>query len=150
MYKVYFEDITVGDVAKFGSYEVTKEEVIDFATKYDPQPFHLSEELAKQSVFGGLCASGWHTCAMMMRMLVDQMQEVGVASLGSPGMDGIKWMRPVMVGDTLSVEASVDAKRESNSRPELGFLKGTYKVFNQKGETVMVLHSNYMVAKRNP
>ena len=150
MYKVYFEDITVGDIAKFGSYQVTKEEVIDFATKYDPQPFHLSEELAKQSVFGGLCASGWHTCAMMMRMLVDQMQEVGVASLGSPGMDGIKWMRPVMVGDTLSVEASVDAKRESNSRPELGFLKGTYKVFNQKGETVMVLHSNYMVAKRNP
>jgi len=150
MYEVYFEDITVGDVAEFGAYNVTKEEVIDFATKYDPQPFHLDEEQAKVSVFGGLCASGWHSCAMTMRMLVDHMRERRVASMGSPGMDSIKWIRPVMVGDTLHVQASVDAKRESKSRPEIGFLKGTYKVTNQKGENVMVMHSNYMVAKRNP
>lgn len=150
MYNVFFEDISVGDVSKFGAYHVTKEEIIDFATKYDPQPFHLDEEQAKKSVFGGLCASGWHTCAMTMRMLVDHLHEQRVASMGSPGMDSIKWIRPVMVGDTLHVTASVDAKRESKSRPELGFLKGTYKVTNQKGENVMSMHSNYMVAKRKP
>jgi len=149
MYKVFFEDINVGDTSEFGSYLVSKEEIIDFAQKYDPQPFHLDEEAAKSSVFGGLCASGWHTCAMLMRMLVDNMTKLGMASLGSPGMDGIKWKRPVMVGDTLSVKAKVDAKRDSASRPTIGFLKGTYEVLNQKGETVMIMHSNYMVAKRN-
>ncbi len=149
MYQVYFEDITVGDVSEFGAYKVTREEIIDFASKYDPQPFHLDEEAAKKSVFGGLCASGWHTCAMLMRMLVDHLQDKGVASMGSPGIDSIKWIRPVMVGDTLHVRASVDAKRDSNSRPNLGLLKGTYLVSNQNGEKVMTMNSNYMVAKRN-
>jgi len=148
MYDVYYEDISVGDVEEFGAYQVTKAEVIEFATKYDPQPFHLDEEQAKKSVFGGLCASGWHTCAMTMRMLVDHLHARRVASMGSPGMDSIKWIRPVMVGDTLHVKASVDAKRDSKSRPEIGFLKGTYKITNQKGENVMIMHSNYMVAKR--
>lgn len=150
MYKVYFEDISVGDVSEFGAYEVTKEEIIDFAEKYDPQPFHLDEEAAKNSVFGGLCASGWHTCAMLMRMLVDNMQAVGMASMGSPGIDGIQWKRPVMAGNILSVKATVDSKRDSRSRPKIGFLKGTYDITNQKGETVMIMHSNYMVAKREP
>jgi len=150
MYKVYFEDISVGDVSEFGTYYVSKEEIIDFAEKYDPQPFHLDEEAAQNSIFGGLCASGWHTCAMLMRMLVDHMQAVKMASMGSPGIDGIEWKRPVMAGDTLSVKAAVDAKRDSASRPNIGFLKGTYAITNQKGETVMILRSNYMVAKRNP
>lgn len=149
MYKVYFEDISVGDVSTFGAYLVSKDEIIDFAEKYDPQPFHLDEEVAKASLFGGLCASGWHTCAMLMRMLVDNMQAVGMASLGSPGIDGIEWKRPVMAGDTLSVRATVDAKRDSKSRPNVGFLKGTYDITNQKGETVMIMRSNYMVGKRN-
>jgi len=148
MNKIFFEDITIGDTAEFGSYKVTKEEVIEFASKYDPQPFHLDEDAAKQSVFGSLCASGWHSCAMTMRMLVDQMRSVGMASMGSPGMDSIKWVRPVMVGDTLSVKTKVTAKRESKSRPNIGFLKATYEVSNQHGKTVMVMHANYMVAKR--
>jgi acyl dehydratase len=148
MYKIFYEDISVGDSQNFGGYKVTKQEIIEFATKYDPQPFHLDEEAAKNSVFGGLCASGWHTCAMLMRMLVDHLQDKAVASLGSPGIDGIKWIRPVMVGDTLHVETNVTAKRESKSRPNLGLLKGTYIVTNQKGEKVMTMQTNYMVAKR--
>ena len=148
MSKIYFEDVSIGDEATFGAYKVTKGEIIEFAGKYDPQPFHLDEAAAQNSVFGALCASGWHTCAMMMRMLVDNMKETGFASLGSPGMDGIEWKRPVFVGDTLSVKTNVTAKRESKSRPSVGLMKGTNIVLNQNGETVMVMHSNYMVARR--
>jgi acyl dehydratase len=149
MFKIFFEDLEIGQEDTFGAYEVTKEEVVEFASKYDPQPFHLDEGLAKQSVFGGLCASGWHTCAMLMRMLVDRMMKEGMASMGSPGIDGIDWKKPVMVGDVLSVKTVITAKRDSKSRPNIGFLKGTYEVSNQHGDLVMVVRSNYMVAKRN-
>jgi len=148
MYKIYFEDLPIGHSDSFGTYKVCKDEIIEFAQKYDPQPFHLDEKAAQASVFGALCASGWHTCAMLMRMLVDHMQAIGMASMGSPGMDGIEWKRPVFAGDTLSVTTKVTAKRESKSRPKVGFVKGTYDVTNQKGETVMLMHSNYMVARR--
>ncbi|SDE69959.1 MaoC family dehydratase [Kordiimonas lacus] len=148
MFRIFFEDIDVGQKDAFGSYEVTKEEVIDFASKYDPQPFHLDEEVAKQSVFGALCASGWHTCAMMMRMMVDHMKDKGLAGLGSPGIDGIEWKRPVFPGDVLSIESEYTAKRDSKSRPNLGLVKSAYKVKNQKGEVVMTMRGNAMVAKR--
>jgi len=148
MFKIFFEDIDVGQKEAFGAYKVTREEVIDFASKYDPQPFHLDEEFAKQSVFGGLCASGWHTCAMMMRMMVEHMSAKGFAGLGSPGIDGIQWKKPVFPGDVLSMEGEVTAKRDSASRPNLGLVKSTYLIKNQKGEVVMTLKSNVMVAKR--
>lgn len=148
MFKVYFEDMELGVSETFGAYEVTKEEVVDFASKYDPQPFHLDEEIAKQSVFGALCASGWHTCAMTMRMLVDNMMERGFAGMGSPGVDGIKWKQPVFPGDILSVTGEVIEKRDSKSRPNLGLAKSKYEVFNQKGELVMQLLTNVMVLKR--
>jgi len=148
MYKIYFEDLVVGRTEMFGTYKVCKDEIIEFAQKYDPQPFHLDEKAAAASVFGALCASGWHTCAMLMRMLVDHLHANGVASMGSPGMDGIEWKRPVFVGDTLSVTTTITAKSESKTRPKIGFLKGNYDVTNQKGETVMLVRSNYMVAKR--
>ena len=110
MFKVFYEDLTVGSEEAFGSYEVTKEEIIEFAGKYDPQPFHLDEEIAKHSVFGSLCASGWHTCAMTMSLLVDYMKDKGFAGMGSPGVDNIRWKTPVFPGDILSVKSEVIEK----------------------------------------
>ncbi|UTW55796.1 MaoC family dehydratase [Kordiimonas sp. SCSIO 12610] len=149
MFKIFYEDINIGDTETFGAYAVTKEEILDFAEKYDPQPFHLDEEIAKQSVFGKLCASGWHTCAMTMRMMVDQLSKQGLASMGSPGIDELKWRKPVFPGDILSVKTTVAEKRPSESRPEIGLLKADYEVSNQRGEIVMTMKGNYMVAKRS-
>ena len=117
----FLEDFIVGDSGWFGSYEVTRDEVIEFATKYDPQPFHLSEEAGKAMHFGGLCASGWHTCAMVMRMTVDHMVE-GNGSLGSPGIDELRWIKPVFPGDTLRIKSTVLDVRPSKSRPNMGIV----------------------------
>lgn len=148
MFKVFFEDVIVGDKKEFGHYEVTKQEVIDFASKYDPQPFHLDEEAAKNSVFGVLCASGWHTSAMTMAMVVKDFTQTGLAGMGSPGLDFLNWHQPVKVGDTLSVITEAVEKRESKSRPNLGFLKNKITTLNEKGETVMTMQANVMVLKR--
>ena len=148
MFKVFFEDVNVGDKKEFGHYEVTKQEVIDFASKYDPQPFHLDEEAAKNSVFGVLCASGWHTSAMTMAMVVKDFTQTGLAGMGSPGLDFLNWHQPVKVGDTLSVITEAVEKRESKSRPNLGFLKNKITTLNEKGETVMTMQANVMVLKR--
>jgi acyl dehydratase len=144
----YFEDVRVGDVARFGTYPVTREEVTAFAAKYDPQPFHLSDEAAAATHFGRLSASGWHTCAMMMAMLVEHMKENAQASLGSPGMDELRWLRPVHPGDTLSVETEVIEARASASRPEMGITKSRMTVFNQNGVAVMTMVANGLVATR--
>lgn len=149
MFKIFYEDIEPGHTDTFGNYKVSKEEIIDFATKYDPQPFHLNEEFAKHSVFGGLCASGWHTCSMMMRMMVDRMMETGLAGLGSPGLDKVAWKKPVFPDDTLSVQSTITEKRESKSRPNIGLVKSSHEIINQKSEVVAEVHSNIMVAKRN-
>ncbi len=148
MFKVFYEDLSIGDTDTFGSYVVTKEEVLDFAEKYDPQPFHLNEKIAKQSVFGGLCASGWHTCAMTMRMMVDHLMKQGLASMGSPGIDELKWRKPVFPGDTLTVTTTITEMRLSEKRPNIGFLKSDYIVTNQNKEIVMTMIGNYMVATR--
>ena len=134
---IYFEDIEVGAVNRFGNYAVTREEVIEFAQKYDPQPFHLSDEAAAQTHFGRLSASGWHTCAMMMSMLVANMKDHQQAGLGSPGQEQLKWLTPVYPGDTLSVETEVLDKRVSASRPEMGLYRSRIIVRNQHGVAVM-------------
>lgn len=144
----YFEDIEVGQRAAFGAYAVTREEVIDFASKYDPQPFHLSDEAAAATHFGRLAASGWHTCAMAMAMLVENMKAHRTASLGSPGIDELRWLRPVYPGDTLRCETEVLEKRRSASRPEMGLFKSRMTVFNRDGVAVMTFVSNGMVATR--
>ena len=146
----YFEDITLGEIARFGAYPVTRDEVVAFAAKYDPQPFHLSDEAAAETHFGRLSASGWHTCAMMMAMLVAHMTEHAQASLGSPGMDELSWLRPVYPGDTLSVEMEVVEARRSASRPEMGITKSRMTVFNQDGTAVMTTIANGLVATRPP
>lgn len=134
---IYFEDIEPGTKAAFGHYAVTREEVIDFARKYDPQPFHLSDEAAAQTHFGRLSASGWHTCAMMMAMLVANMKTTEQAGLGSPGQDELRWLKPVYPGDTLRIETEILDKRASNSRPEMGSYRSKITVLNQNDEAVM-------------
>jgi acyl dehydratase len=133
---MFFEDFEVGTTEEFGEYLVTEEEILEFASKYDPQAFHLSDEAAKATLFGGLCASGWHTCAIAMRMLVDNMPESN-KSLGSPGIDELRWTKPVFPGDTLRVKTTVLSKTNSRSRPDVGSLQMQNEVFNQKNELVM-------------
>ncbi len=138
---MYFEDFTQGQQNQFGQYEVVEKEVIEFAQKYDPQYFHLDHEKAKQSLFGGLCASGWHTAAMFMRMLVDSMPpEHG--SLGSPGVENIRWLKPVYPGYVLSVLGTITSCRLSESKPGVGVVSAEYQVINQNKEVVMTVESN--------
>ena len=144
----YFEDIAVGAKASFGAYPVDRDEVIAFARKYDPQPFHLSEEAAAATHFGRLSASGWHTCAMMMAMLVANLKENEQAGLGSPGLDELRWLKPVYPGDTLRVETEVLETRASASRPAMGIYKSRATVFNQHDVAVMTVVSNGLVATR--
>jgi acyl dehydratase len=144
----YWEDLKVGDRRRFGAYEVTREEVLDFARKYDPQPFHLSDEAAAQTHFGRLAASGWHTCAMTMSMLVAGMRDDPYAGLGSPGVDELRWLKPVFPGDTLGVETEVVEVTPSRSRPELGSFRSTVTLFNQHGERVMTMTSIVLVRRR--
>lgn len=134
---IYFEDIEPGTRSAFGSYAVTREEVIEFARKYDPQPFHLSDDAAAQTHFGRLSASGWHTCAMMMAMLVGNFTKNEQAGLGSPGQDELRWLKPVYPGDTLRIETEILDKRASNSRPEMGSYRSKITVLNQHGDAVM-------------
>jgi acyl dehydratase len=146
----YFEDLVIGAKASFGRYEVTREEVLAFAAKFDPQPFHLDEGAAAQTHFGRISASGWHTCAMTMRMLVDTIGERRQAGLGSPGHDELRWHRPVYPGDVLRVETELLEKARSRSRPEMGSFKMRIKVFNQDDVCVMSLRSIGLIAVRDP
>jgi acyl dehydratase len=144
----YLEDMEVGETASFGSYRVTREEVIEFASKYDPQPFHLSDEAAARTYFGRISASGWHTAAMTMRMLVDHMTTDEHAGLGSPGIDELRWLKPVYPGDTLRVESKLIEVRPSRSRPDMGSTKSETTVFNQHGEAVMTMKSRGLMRRR--
>jgi len=145
----YFEDIEVGAIARFGDYPVTREEVIAFAGKYDPQPFHLSDEAAAATHFGRLSASGWHTCAMTMAMLVAHLKTNEQAALGSPGIDELRWRTPVYPGDRLRCETEVLEKRRSASRPEMGIYKSRMTVFNQDDVAVMTFVSNGLIETRD-
>jgi acyl dehydratase len=144
----YWEDVEVGALESFGRYEVTREEVIAFASQYDPQPFHLSDEAAAGTYFGRLAASGWHTCGMLMRMLVDHMETQDQAGLGSPGVDELRWLKPVYPGDVLRVETEVIDKTPSRSRPDMGSYRGRTTVFNQHDEPVMSLQSIGLIRRK--
>lgn len=144
----YLEDIKVGDKSSFGSYHVTREEVLEFARKYDPQPFHLDDEAAAKTHFGRVSASGWHTTAMTMAMLVENFKTHRQAGLGSPGLDELRWLKPVYPGDTLRVESEITDVRPSRSRPEMGSIHSTVTVFNQDNVPVMRMKSIGLVATR--
>lgn len=146
----YYEDLIVGSRSSYGRYAVTRDEVLAFASKYDPQPFHLSDEAAAQTHFGRLSASGWHSGAMMMAMMVEHMKDDPVASLGSPGLDELRWIKPVYPGDTLRVESELLEKRRSKSRPDMGITKTRTMMFNQHDEQVLSVIANGLVRVREP
>lgn len=147
---IYYEEIVVGSTQAFGRYEVTREEVVEFASRYDPQPFHLDDDAAAATHFGRLSASGWHSCAMTMRMLVDNMSTMEQAGLGSPGLDNLRWIKPVYPGDVLRCETEVIEKRRSQSRPDMGLFKSRCRTFNQADEVVVEMVSNGLIRVRDP
>ncbi len=133
----YFEDIVVGERQSYGHYAVTRAEVLEFAARYDPQPFHLSDEEAAKTHFGRLAASGWHSCAMAMAMLVEHFKQVQHAGLGSPGIDELRFIKPVYPGDTLRIESEVLEKTRSRSKPEMGSYRTRVELLNQDGVVVV-------------
>ena len=136
--KYYYEDLAATPVADVGTRSITSEEIIRFAREYDPQPFHVDPEAAKRSLYGGLIASGWMTCAVVMRMMCDSYL-LESASLGSPGIDNVKWLKPVRPGDTITVVRKTLEARKSASKPDLGIIRSLWEVTNQDGETVMTM-----------
>ena len=145
---IWFEDLEVGRETYLGSYDVTREEVIDFARKYDPQPFHLSDEAAAQTHFGRLAASGWHTCAMTMAVIARNVVETEQAGLGSPGVDELRWLKPVYPGDTLHVNSKIVETRPSRSKPEIGSFRTACTVTNQHDQPVLTFTSIVLMRRR--
>lgn len=145
---IFWEDLTAGSVRELGSVTVDKEEVRDFASKYDPQPFHLDEEAGRNSVFGALAASGWHTAAMAMRLTVDNLLR-HTASKGSPGLENLKWLKPVFPGDVLSLRHSILESRPLKSRPDTGLVRSRWELFNQHGDKVLDMEGYGMFGRRH-
>ena len=144
----WFEDYVPGAVHDLGSVVVDEQEVIAFARQFDPQSFHLDKEKAEKSAFGGLIASGWHTACMAMRLIVDHYLSE-VSSEGSPGIDELRWLRPVRPGDQLSVRVTILDARLSRSRPERGIVRSQIETLNQSDEVVMLLTSTIFIRRRN-
>ncbi len=147
--KVHYEDLDVGHVVTTGERLVSREEVIAFASQFDPQPFHLDDEAAAATPFGRLAASGWHTCSMTMRLLVDNVL-TRYAALGAGGIDKLRWHKPVYPGDHLTGRFTVIHKRRSRSKPELGIFMNRVETLNQHDEVVMSYESTVMIRVRHP
>lgn len=147
--KYYWEDLTPGSTHQLGSVSPTKEQILAFAGQFDPQPFHLDEAAAQASVFGSLCASGWHTCAMAMRLMVDNFLSEA-ASLGSPGLESLKWLKPVFPGDTLSLSHTILESRPMASRPDVGLVRTAWEMHNQHGDKVLHMEGYGMFRRRTP
>jgi acyl dehydratase len=145
---IYFEDLEIGHEAEFGHYDVTREEVIRFAEAYDPQPFHLSDEAAARTHFGRLAASGWHTCAMTMAVIARHVVKEEQAGLGSPGVDELRWLKPVYPGDRLHVRSRIVEKTPSRSKPEIGSFRSQVTVTNQDGVAVLTFTSIVLIRRR--
>jgi acyl dehydratase len=143
----FFEDYIPGAVYEFGSISVEEAEIISFAKRFDPQPFHTDPEAAAKSMYGGLIASGWHTASLMMRLVVDHYLS-HVASLGSPGVDELRWLNPVKPGDTLSIRVTVTETRRSRSKPDRGVLHSFCESLNQHGQVVMTMKAINLLACR--
>lgn len=142
-----FEDLVEGMSIDLGVKDVTAAEIIEFASEFDPQPMHLDEVAGRQSILGGLSASGWHTCSMFMRLFCDAVL-LDSTSQGAPGIDRIRWKKPVLAGDRLTGQTTVVASRPSKSRPNLGLVTMHSQLFNQRGEAVLELENTGMFLKR--
>lgn len=145
---IYFEDLVVGEETLLGHYDVTREEVLEFARKYDPQPFHLSDEAAANTHFGRLAASGWHTTAMTMAVIVRAMGDEPQASLGSPGVDELRWLKPVYPGDRLTMRGTIIDTTPSRSKSDLGSFRSAVRVTNQDGIDVLRFTSIVLIKRR--
>lgn len=148
MAKRYFEDFVVGETITHGQRAVSAEEIVAFATEYDPQPFHLDPNAPETALTGGLIASGWHICAIFMRLISDAFL-IESSSMGSPGVDTLKWLRPVRPGDTLMVGSTVTALRVSRSRRDRGIVRFRHEVINQSGEVVMWMDNPVIFGRRS-
>lgn len=147
-FKYYWEDMAVGTVRELGTVSVTAEAIKDFARQFDPQPFHLDEEAGRHSIFGALCASGWHTCALAMKLTVENFLREA-ASMGSPGLESLRWLKPVYAGDTLRLQQSVIESRALRSRPDIGLVRSRWEMFNQGGDKVMQMEGYGMFRRRH-
>ena len=145
----YFEDYLPGEVYSYGSVTLDEASIIEFARLYDPQPFHIDPVAAQDSIYGGLIASGWHTTSVMMRLLADHVLSPA-SSLGSPGCDELRWLRPVRPGDSLSVRIEIVDGRRSRSNPDRGLVSCRLEVLNQRDEVVMTLRTTLLLRVRNP
>ncbi len=142
----HYEDFKVGETVEIGRHTITQEEIIEFAGKYDPQPFHTDAEAAKQSIYGGLIASGWHTCAIAMRLMVDSYISKTV-SMGSPGMEEIRWLKPVRPGDTLIIKRTIEEARVT-SKPDRGLVLTRWDIYNQRDEHVTMMRGYGLFGRR--
>ena len=145
---IYFEDLELGAETYYGSYEVTRDEVLEFAHKYDPQPFHVSDEEAAKTHFGRIAASGWHTAAMTMAVIARYVVKHDQAGLGSPGIDDLRWRKPVYPGDTLHVRGTIVEKTPSRSRPEMGSFRTDTVITKQDDQPVMSFSSIVLIRRR--
>jgi acyl dehydratase len=145
-YQYYFEDFVVGESVEIGRHTMTESEILDFANRFDPQLFHIDPEGAKSTIYGGLIASGWHTCAIAMRVMVDAYLRQA-ASLGSPGMEEIRWLKPVRPGDTLRILRTVEEARPT-SKPDRGLVLTRWDVHNQRDEQVMMMRGYGLFGRR--
>lgn len=143
----YFDDFAVGDRFESRGATFTEAAIVDFAMRYDPQPFHIDAEAAARGLYGGLIASGFHTLAQAFRVFYDE-GVIAACSMGSPGLDELRWLAPVRPGDTLHMESEVLDKRPSSSKPDRGILKMRYAALNQRGETVMTFVAIHLLARR--
>ena len=145
--RLYWEDFPVGHTLDFGGLPVSREAVIEFARQFDPQAFHLSDEGGEASLFGGLCASGWHSCAMAMRMMCDAYL-LNSASLGSPGIDNLRWLKPVFPGDVLRMRLDVLEARPMTSKPDVGLVRTRWSMRNQHDTPVLTMEGWGMFRRR--
>ncbi len=145
--RLYWEDFAVGSVHEFGGMTVSRDEIVDFARRFDPQPFHLDEAAGAKTHFGGLVASGWHTASLAMRMIWDGYLH-RAASMGSPGIDKLRWTAPVRPGDTLRLRMTVIGARPMRSKPHLGLMESRWEMFNQRGELVAECKRQGMMKKK--
>ena len=147
--RYYWEDLQAGSVRDLGSTSVSAEEIVDFAQQFDPQPFHVDEAEGRRSIFGNLCASGWHTCALAMKLTVDNFLSES-SSMGSPGLESLRWLKPVYPGDTLRLQHTILESRPLRTRTDTGLVRSVWEMFNQNGEKVLQMEGYGMFRRRHP
>jgi acyl dehydratase len=147
--RYYWEDLQAGSVRDLGTTSVSAEEIKDFAEQFDPQPFHLDEVAGRRSIFGNLCASGWHTCALAMKLTVENFLNES-SSMGSPGLESLRWLKPVYPGDTLRLQHTILESRPLRTRADTGLVRSVWEMFNQNGEKVLQMEGYGMFRRRTP